>query len=500
MKETILALLPQNLTFINFAFFVALALTFALYFLVPLKAQKFVLLGASLAFYATWGITQFSFVAVAALTAWGGALAISTAKTKRKKLALLWLSVVILLSMLLYVKIGKLFLDAKSLVIPLGISYYTFSVVGYLADVYWGKEKAERNFSKLSLFILYFPKILEGPIERFRPLADELWEGHRFDYKQFCFGLQLMVYGAFKKLVIADRISVLTGKIFSIDNLGEYGGALVIVGAILRALHMYADFSGCMDMALGMSQAMGIRLMPNFQRPFFAKSAAEFWRRWHITLGSWYKSYISMPITINPTLIKLTGKIRSRFGKRAGRTFITAIPLYAVWFLTGMWHGTGRGYLAWGMYYGTIIFVSMAFEPELKKLTQTLRINTEAKSYGVFRMLRTFLIFSFGRLLTVQHFRDQFKKIIFDFRPWQLFDGTLFNMGLDRPNFAVLLIALCLMWRISLAQEKGSLRESVAGYNIVFRWLLYLGAVFAVLIFGMYGPGFNASDFAYMQF
>lgn len=208
---------------------------------------------------------------------------------KQKKKFLLFAVVAILLLMLLYVKLGKLFFEAKSIIVPLGISYYTFSVIGYLADVYWGKEKAEKNFLKFLLFILYFPKILEGPIENYRPLADRLFEGHKFDYKQFCFGLQIMVYGAFKKLVVADRLVILTDEIFGTESYVNYGGAMVLVGAVFRALQMYADFSGCMDMALGMSQALGIELRKNFNHPFFSKSAAEFWRRWHITLGVWFK-------------------------------------------------------------------------------------------------------------------------------------------------------------------------------------------------------------------
>ena len=243
----------------------------------------------SIAFYATWGLSQFAFVAVAAVMAYTGAILIEKIESKTKKKFLLFAVVAILVLMLLYVKLGKLFFDAKSIIVPLGISYYTFSAIGYLADVYWGKEKSEKKFMKFLLFILYFPKILEGSIEKYRPLADRLFEGHKFDYKQFCFGLQIMVYGAFKKLVVADRLVILTNEIFDKESYVNYGGAIVIAGAIFPALQMYADFSGCMDMALGMSQALGIELRKNFNHPFFSKSAAEFWRRWHITLGVWFK-------------------------------------------------------------------------------------------------------------------------------------------------------------------------------------------------------------------
>lgn len=279
----------NNLTFVNFAFYCFLLLAVILYYSSPLRIRKYVLLTISIAFYATWGVVQFAFVAVASVTAYVGAILIEKTESKPKKKLVLFTSVTVMIVMLLYVKLGKLFFDAKSIIVPLGISYYTFSVIGYLADVYWGKEKSEKKFMKFLFFILYFPKILEGSIEKYRPLADRLFEGHKFDYKQFCFGLQIMVYGAFKKLVVADRLVILTNEIFGKESYVNYGGAIVIAGAIFPALQMYADFSGCMDMALGMSQALGIELRKNFNHPFFSKSAAEFWRRWHITLGVWFK-------------------------------------------------------------------------------------------------------------------------------------------------------------------------------------------------------------------
>lgn len=279
----------NNLTFVNFAFYCFLLLAVILYYSSPLRIRKYVLLTISIAFYATWGVVQFAFVAVASVTAYVGAILIEKTESKPKKKLVLFTSVTVMIVMLLYVKLGKLFFDAKSIIVPLGISYYTFSVIGYLADVYWGKEKSEKKSMKFLLFILYFPKILEGSIEKYRPLADRLFEGHKFDYKQFCFGLQIMVYGAFKKLVVADRLVILTNEIFGKESYVNYGRAIVIAGAIFPALQMYADFSGCMDMALGMSQALGIELRKNFNHPFFSKSAAEFWRRWHITLGVWFK-------------------------------------------------------------------------------------------------------------------------------------------------------------------------------------------------------------------
>ena len=388
-------------------------------------------------------------------------------------------------------------------IIPIGISYYCLSLIGYLADVYWKKERAENNYFKLLLFALYFPKILEGPISKHRIIGQRLTEGHRFDYKRVCFGLQRVVWGLFKKLVIADYLAVFVNNVFG--NYQLYVGSQLLVAAVFGAIQLYCDFSGCMDIALGVSECFGITLEENFKQPFASRSAAEFWRRWHITLGAWFKDYVFMPLAVSPRLMKVTGFLRKKLGKRAGKTFSSVIPLVAVWILTGLWHGTGANYLVWGAYWGLLIIFSTVLDPEIRKLTTWLKIDTSSGGFQFFQKSRTFCLFVISRIITIPVSLEgvwyTFRAILTNFSPWKLVDGSLLDLGLSSSRFLVLAIALFLVWLVGIQHEKGiQIREWIAAKPLPIRWLIYYGVIFAVLVFGAYGLGYNASDFVYMQF
>lgn len=371
-----------------------------------------------------------------------------------------------------------------------------------MADIYWRKDKAEHSFPRLLLFTIYFPKVLQGPISRHRNLAPQLAMEHSFDYKEFCFGLQLMVWGYFKKMVIADRLAIFVNTVFG--NIPNETGAHLMVAAVFAAFHLYCDFSGCMDIAGGISQVLGLKLEANFNHPFFSKSAAEFWRRWHITLGTWFKDYVYMPLMVSPRLIGISKRIRESRGARAGRAFMTAVPLTAVWLLTGFWHGTSWNYVVWGVYWGTLVICSNIFAPEIRKLSGFLHINTETGSWRVFQMVRTSMLYVMSRILTslstVGQFYSVCRQVMFNFCPGSFFDGSLYTLGLDRPNFILAVVCLLVLWCASMLQERGSVRERIAGCNTVFRWAIYYIALFSILIFGIYGPGYDAASFVYMKF
>lgn len=553
------------MSFISIPFYAFAALTVLLYYLFPRRAQWIILLIASLVFYTSYSIGLFPFIFSATLIAWFAArkmasvydeaeaiiqetgdrsLRAAAKKHCRKHLtaaaALIlaalvfsktqrWTGSVPLLSglirfaseadqrfgnLLMYIPgLAQLLKDeippeqaaaasAASVLVPLGISYYTFSLISYLADVYWKKDKAEQSFFRLLAFTVYFPKILQGPISRHKELAPQLFEGHSFDYTRFCFGLQRMVWGYFKKLVIADRLALFVNTVFG--DIAAETGAHLLVAAVFSAVQLYCDFSGCMDIACGFSECLGLKLAENFDHPFFSKSAAEFWRRWHITLGTWFKDYIYMPLAISPKLLGVSKKLRDRFGARASRAFITIVPLFAVWMLTGLWHGTGWNYVAWGLYWGALIICSTVFAQEYKKLAELLHINTETGSWQIFRMVRTFCLFLISRIITAPGDLAKsgliFKRILTAFHPEGFFDGSLYTLGLDRPNFLFALVTIFILWAVSMLQEKGSLREQIAKSNLVFRWAIYYLAVFSIIIFGIYGPGYDAASFVYMHF
>lgn len=422
---------------------------------------------------------------------------------EKKRRLFLSIAIVIIAGFLVFTKCYSLAgWNISYFVIPVGISYYTFSIISYLADIYWKRDQAEKNYFKLALFVLYFPKVLQGPISRHKQLGPQLTEGHSFDYTNMCYGVQLMLWGYFKKMVIADRVAIVTGTI--LGDYTSYGGAVLLTGVVLASVQLYCDFSGYMDIARGVSQIFGINLDENFNHPFFSKSAAEFWRRWHITLGTWFKDYIYMPLVISPCMIKASAWFKKRCGNRVAKAVMAVVPLSVVWILTGLWHGTGIPYLVWGIYWGLLIIISTVFAPEIKKLNQFLHINTKSTSWARFQMVRTFLLFCFGRLLTVpgdlKVSWNILKTMVTSANIWQLADGTLYNLGLDTANFNLMTISVGVLWGVSILQKNGSLRKRISHWNLVFRWGFYVVAFVSVMLFGVYGSEYDASAFVYMNY
>lgn len=504
------------MNFISYEFIAFAFLVMGLYFIFPLKIRYIVLLIASLFFYWTAGWQKLIFLGAAALVTYLCGLAIDALRNQDHKKAatgVLVFGLVSLLAMLIYAKAGDRLVKALeevlqgkgltlTVIVPLGISYYTLAAIGYLADVYWKKDRAQKNPLKLLLYLCYFPHILQGPIPKHRVLGKQLEEGHRFDYNRVCFGLQRAVWGFFKKLVIADRLAIMVNQVF--QNYLNYTGFVFLFALAGAVFQLYADFSGCVDIALGVSEVFGITLEENFRRPFYSSSAAEFWRRWHISLGSWFRDYVYMPVSVSPALISFGKFIRKFAGRTAARNVMTSIPLLAVWILTGLWHGTGWDYLVWGLYWGAIIIFSTWMAPVYKKINKKLGVDTGTGWWHAWQHVRTFGIYMVGRLLTLPGNLLTSRWIgrkIFTWNPWVLFDGTLFRLGWDYKEAWAAIIALCILWRVSALQEKGvHIRESVAKWPLPIRWAFYYGAIFAVLIFGIYGNGVDSSAFVYMNF
>lgn len=491
-------------SFISFYFIAFVMILLLLYYLVPRRGRWLILLAGSVLFYSLEGIRPLMIVLLSGVVVYLAGLMMELIEKEKRNLRrlILFTGVLTLLSVLIFSKCYMLAEWKFRYIVPMGISYYTFSAIGYLADIYWGKEKAEKNVLKLLLFLLFFPKILQGPIEKHRNLALQLTEGHAFCYREFCFGIQLAIWGYFKKIVIADRAAIFTSAVLSDDT--AFGGAMLLIGFALAAVQLYCDFSGCMDIAAGISQMFGIRLEKNFDHPFFAKSAAEFWRRWHITLGAWFKDYVYMPLVISPGLIKLSGKAGKRLGRRAGKAVLTVIPLAVVWLLTGLWHGTGADYLIWGIYWGLLIILSTIFASEIRRLQQILHIDINRQGWKNFQMIRTFCLFCIGRMITIpgdlKITGRIFAKIVKEPCLWQLVDGTLYAQGLDWREFNLLFLGIVVLWIVSLQQRNGSVREKAANWNLVIRCAFYAGSLIAVLIFGIYGPGYETGTFAYMNY
>ncbi len=389
------------------------------------------------------------------------------------------------------------------LIMPLGISFYTLQAVSYVVDVYRGRCQPDRHLGRLALFVSFFPQIVEGPIGRYNDLAPQLYEGHSFDYRTFTFGLQLMLWGLFKKIVIADRANMLVQTVFSHD--AKYSGTAILMAILVYTLQIYADFSGMMDMVSGMAQLYGIHLAENFRRPFFSRSVNEFWRRWHITLGAWLRDYIFYPVSLSKPFGKISKFFKKHCGDHLGQFLPAAMALFFVWFGNGVWHGASWKYIFYGLYYYAIMMAGLLFEPLIRKLQNRLHIRPDSRPYRCFQIFRTFLLVNIGMLIfRAPGLRTAFRMLTSVFSEFSLqafTDGSLLQLGLDLYDYAVLLGGVVLLVAVGLLQEKGiRLRESVARRHIVLRWTIYFAAIFLVIIFGAYGDGYVPVEPLYAQF
>lgn len=397
--------------------------------------------------------------------------------------------------------LGRGAVSAWDVIVPLGLSYYTLSIIGYLLDVYWRKQQHEQNFLLFLLCVLYFPQILQGPIAQYRVLRKEFLKETPFSSDRLCRGIQLMLWGFFKKLVIADRLNLFVTGV--VDNYQIHQGLTFWVVALLSTFQLYADFSGCMDIASGVSELFGIQIAKNFDHPFASRSVAEWWRRWHITLWRLDEGLCLLPPGGLPPADKLSGRIKKACNAKVAKAFVTVVTLSVVWLLTGMWHGVKFCYLIWGAYYACFLIVDTVFQPH--HLTARLGIDGDSTAWKRFQMVRTTLIFSLGRLITVPDdfgiSLDIFRSMFTQFNPWAFWDGTLYTAGLDRGNFILSLLLIGLLLLVEQSQIKnGPIRDRIARLKLPVRWVVWYAALAGILILGIYGAGYDASSFAYMNF
>ena len=388
------------------------------------------------------------------------------------------------------------------IIVPMGISFYTFQSMGYLIDVYRGVVPAERNFFRLALFVSFFPQLIQGPLSRFGDLSQTLFSEHPFEGKTLCLGLQRVLWGYFKKLVVADR--VVTGiTTITRGGISEYEGAYVFVGMMFYALQLYADFTGGIDITIGVAQAMGIRVAENFNRPFFSKSIKEYWNRWHMTMGSWFTDYIFYPISVCKPMLKFSKFARAHFGEAVGKRMPVYLSSFAVWSATGIWHGASWNFIVWGLANWVVIMISQELEPLYARFHG--RFSVQGKwGFKLFQVLRTILLMSSLRIFDC--YRDvgtAFRMFgtLFTRWNWQiLWDGSLLELGLSGLDYGILAAGLLMMVLVSLVQRTGSVREKIAARPYPVRFVLWYGLFLLVLLMGAYGVGYDASQFIYNQF
>ncbi len=527
--------------FTSYRFIGFLFILFLLYYKIPRKYQWGLLLMASYLFYAAAGLQFLLYIGATTLSTWYAGLRMEQVKQQytgyrklhkaemtkeekkshkqeEKKKQRIWLLLCLffnfgILAVVKYTNFaisninyflnlaGRAPLDFLSLALPMGISFYTFQSMGYLIDVYRGTCEPERNLGKFALFVSFFPQLIQGPISRFADLSKTLFAPHAFDKKQVVFGLERILWGFFKKLVIADRI--VAGVNTIIHNPEQYQGVYVLVGMLFYACELYADFTGGIDITIGVAQVLGVKVKENFERPYFSKSIKEYWRRWHITMGTWFTDYIFYPISVSMPMLKLSKFSRAKFGEAVGKRVPVYCATILVWFTTGIWHGASWNFIVWGLMNCLVIMVSQELEPFYRWFHAKFSVK-DRWLFRAFQVGRTILLMSALRMF------DCYRDVPLTFRMFGnmltsrnysvLFQGGLMHIGLTAADYIILSIGVVIMLLVSLVQRKGSVREALYAKSPAVQ----LGAIyllfFSVLIFGAYGIGYDASQFIYNQF
>ncbi len=529
------------MSILSVGFILFIAGLFIVYYLVPKKLQWWLLLAFSLAFYTLGGWRNLPFLLLTALTVWAAARYIGRSaarekdylkehkaelskderaafktKGKRGRRRVLVCCLLLNLAVLCAFKYVHFLLaqadavaglfgghvtDTIRWIVPLGISFYTFQTIGYLCDVYWGRCEAEGNFLKVLLFTSFFPQITQGPISTWKDLSGELFAEHRLEYRNFSWGIQRLIWGFFKKMVVANIMAGYVQNVFA--NYPSYTGLTTFLGALCYSVQIYADFSGYMDIMCGLCQMLGIRLTENFERPYFSKSIAEYWRRWHISLGAWFKNYVYYPLAVSRWNQRLGKFSKKHLGKAFGNYLPATVALVVVWLATGLWHGASWGYVAWGGVNGLFIIFSMWMEKVYARWKKGLHINESARLWRAFQVLRTFLLVTFIKVLPeVGSLSDGFGlwKQIFANRTIPRSLGQLLPFVDTYRNLAAALFGVLLMFVVSLLQRNGSVRARMERRLPYFVRIVCFAALFFLIIyFGVPASG-GLGGFLYAEF
>lgn len=474
--------------FISVAYLGFLTVLLILYYVIPKNRQWILLLVSGIFFYSCFSLKMWIFLLFTAVTTY--------CYGRFLKRSRVWLTVIILVNagILLGLKVcasGLGIVNAKGLerfavLLPVGISFYTLQTIAYMVDVHKGKIKAQNNFFKYLLFITFFPQILQGPIPRYEELGHQLFGGHAFQEENVRNGAYLILWGFFQKMVIADRCNIVVSEIFS--NYLSYDGLYFWIGGILYSLQLYTDFAGCVAIAEGSAQTLGIRLPRNFDHPYFALSIQDFWRRWHISLSRFLKDYIYIPLGGNRK-----GKIRKW------------VNILVTFFISGIWHGIGTHYIAWGLIHGFYQVMGEVLAPAKNGLMKITGMEKGGFAHRLFaRLFTCFLVMAAWIFFRAENTSKAIYMVSHLFRkwnPWILVSGQLYTLGIAEEEWLLLIFCVIFMIVVGVLHEKGvSIRNAFGKQPLIFRWLLLFAGIFAILIAGIYGPGYDSAQFIYGGF
>ena len=503
----------MSLTSFYFFVFVLVALI-AYYTVKPL--QKYILLAASVYFYIkVSSVSTYKLCILMlymALVTYLGAMIIDKTKGFFKTTVLI-LSISALVAALFVLKyannifsvIGAIFsfnsdfswLQFASVI---GISYYALSAIGYLIDVYWENYKSEKNPANIGLFIFYFPQLISGPFTRYSEMKDQFNDRTSLNYENITNGMRRMIWGYFKKLVISERFGIIVSTVY-----GDYGNYsfIGIVGATLcYAVQLYTDFSGCMDIIMGCSTMFGITLPENFKAPFFSESIQEFWQRWHITLGTWFKDYFMYPVQKSKSVQSMGKGIKKLIGKKKGKKAPFYISMLMLWVLIGIWHGgTGYYFIASAGVPCVLLILSDMLQPLFKNMIRILRINTECESWHWFRRIRTLLLICICWVIACSNGTHNAINIIrhmfTDLWNYTTFTAVMETFGINTLDVFIMIIGVVLLYITDkLVYEGTTVFKALDKQNFVIKIAVIYAELLTILLHGMVGT----SSFIYFQF
>ncbi|MBO5550581.1 MAG: MBOAT family protein, partial [Lachnospiraceae bacterium] len=387
-----------------------------------------------------------------------------------------------------------------NLIAPVGISYYTLESIAYLSDVYWEKTEAEKSLPNIMLFMSFFPKLIEGPITRYNEFKG-IYEGTDINPSNLASGYQRILWGLFKKLVIADQIAPAVDALYE----GEYmDGGVALCAALFFTIQEYMDFSGAVDIAVGSARIFNLKLSENFRQPFFAKNASDFWRRWHITLGTFFRDYIFYPISLSKWAAGISGRVRKVLGGSVARFTTPAIALFFVWLSNGLWHGPRWTYVFYGMYYFVLILLENILEEPFAGLLEKLRLKETSAPVRIFRYIKLVFIVIIGEMFfraeTFSKGLYMFRCIFTDLR-FDVMLKNLENISIDRYGYFAIAVGLAAVITVEVLKEAGvAIGERLKSLPAPVRFGFWYVCIFVVIILGAYGTGYDAADLIYAQF
>ena len=506
------------------------------YFLVPKKFQWIIVLIANVVFYAVGGIKYLLYILLTTAATYCGAIifekinkeskeklatldsveekrevrAVYTTKKKRITFGI----ILVVMGIWATIKYGNFVIDNinahsslqienLSLVMPLGMSFFTFQATGYMIDVYRSKYPAQRNFLKYFTFVSFFPHIMQGPFSRYDILGKSIFEEHRFSYDRLCAGTARVIWGFFKKIVIADQIGISVDAIF--DSYQDYTGFNIFCVIFLYAIQIYADFSGYMDIVCGFSNVLGIELQENFNQPYFAKSIDEFWRRWHMTLSQWFRDYMFYPISMSKAAQKIGKNARKVLGNKWGRLLPSYFALIFVWTCTGLWHGANWTYLIWGYMNFIVIVLGMHWADYYRAAREALHIDEGNHIWEGWRIIRTFALVALFRFFsvadTVSIAVGMIKRIFTDFQLMQVLrhPSNIFP-GLEKAQILLMGLGTLALIMVDIFREKGTWEEVKEKTPLVARAMIYAALLLLICIVAPMAGSGDTGDFMYANF